>query len=167
MMKILNIYMALLIAILLLLSCRTVKHIDRVEYKSDSTAVHERDSVIRLYKLDSAGWTSLIAMLSENQVVFNDTGSTRIEYYPDGSLKTVEGKLKSVTARLSKEEKGAAYWRTLYDSAASHASKDSTTVKTEYVTEVKEVRREFIPWWVWLITIPAILIGYYIKSKFK
>lgn len=168
-MKILNIYTVILLAtLMLLLSCRTVKNIETVKYLHDSTSVKQRDSVVRLYKLDSASWSNEKSSLSENQVIFRDTGSVRIKYYPDGSVSEIEGNnLKSLTNKLSKEQKESSFWKTKYDSAASHVSKDSVTVKTEYVTVTKEVKKTFMPWWLWILLLPALLIGYYIKTKIK
>jgi hypothetical protein len=151
----------------LLTSCRTVKNIETVKYVHDSTSVKQRDSVIRLYRLDSAAWNNERKSLSENQVIFRDTGSTRVEYYPDGSLKTIEGNLRSLTAKLSKEQRESSFWKSKYDSSASHKSKDSVTVRTEYVTVTKEVKRTVFPWYFFLLLLPALWVGYYIKTKLK
>lgn len=155
----------ILIIFLFATSCRTVRNIEVLKEVYDSTAIRERDSLIRLYRSDSAGWTSLIESLSENTIIFQDTGSTRIEYRPDGSIAVVEGRLRSVNAKLSNEQRQTAYWSAKYDSLARHGSKDSIHVKTEYITVEKKTKVSVLPWWIWLLVIPGLLAGYYLKKR--
>lgn len=135
--------------VLLLTSCTTTRYVDRVQIKTDSTAIHQRDSMIRVYKLDSAGWNSMIEMLSHNEVVFRDTGSTRIEYYPDGSIHIIEGQVKNLNSRLSKSVQESWYWKSAYDSLFHVKSKDSTTVSIVYRT-VTITKKKRPLWWLWL-----------------
>lgn len=153
----------------ILFSCRTIKNIETVKVVKDSTAAHQRDSVISLYKLDSSGWANHNAMVSENTIIFQDTGRivTKIEYYPDGSLKTVEGNLKSVSAKLAKEQKESGYWKSRYDSLAIHKDSSIVQVKTEIQTVVKEVKRTSFPGWIWLVIVAAAAGGIFVGVKYK
>lgn len=150
----------LLIAVVLMASCQSTKYIDRVEYRTDSTAVHELREQLRAVREDSAALQEKISQLSENTVIFQDTGSTRIEYYPDGQLKVVEGRLRSVSSKLASEAARAVYWQTRYDSLASREVKDSVSTRVEYVTVTKTVKRSFIPFWVWLIAAGVLIVGW-------
>lgn len=156
-MKLIPIYIIVLLA-----SCRTVKNIETVREVYDSTAVKQRDSAISVYKRDSAYWASRELSTGETTIIFQDTGRvvTKIEYRPDGSIKTVEGNLKSVTARLEKEKEESGYWKSQYDSLASHKSLDSTKVNTEYVTVTKKVKITVFPWYFWLLLVVALVIGW-------
>lgn len=152
----------------ILISCRTIKNIETVKVVKDSTAAHQRDSMISLYKLDSSGWVNTIEMLSENTIIFQDTGRvvTKIEYYPDGSLKTVEGNLKSVSAKFASSQKEAAYWKTQYDSLATHKDSSIVQVKTEIKTVDREVKRTVFPGWIWIVIIAAAIGGIWVGVKF-
>lgn len=156
----------LIIAIISLASCRTVKNSATVETRYDSTWLKQRDSVIEVKRLDSAAYVNMIESLSENTIIFQDTGKTIIEFYPDGNLKTVEGNLKTVRSLLSKEQNTSAYYKSRYDSLAATQNKDQGQVQKKTVTITKTKKVTVFPWYFWLLLIPAALVGYYIKKRF-
>jgi len=143
-----------------LASCRTTKYIDRVEVHTDSTAIRERDSLAMVKRLDSAAYSNMIEMLSNNTLEFRDTGSTRVEYYPDGSVKFVEGQVKSLRSGLSKYVHSNSSYHVGYDSIRWISSKDSAQVRTEYKTVTVTKKKSFLPWW-WLVA--AFIIGFALR----
>lgn len=150
----------LILYILLAASCHTTKYIDRVEYLADSTAVHELKEQLRAVREDSAALQERISQLSENTVIFQDTGSTRIEYYESGNIKTVEGSLRSVTSKLAYHMDREAYWHSVADLLASREVKDSVSTRVEYVTVTKTVKRTVLPWWLLLIAAGVLIVGW-------
>lgn len=156
-----------LFATLLFISCRTVKNIDTVKVVKDSSAIRAVDSLIEVKRTDSANYNAMIAALSENQIVFRDTGSTvtKIEYYPDGSVKSVQGQVKTLNTKLSKSEQVSAYWKQQYDSLASHQDTAAVQVKTEFKEVTKKVKRTVFPWYFWLLLLVAAAGGFILKKR--
>lgn len=175
-----------LLALLLFIqfSCKVHKEITKTEYIVDSTSIRERDSVIRVKRLDSAAYVNTLRILQESGVVFeNDIvppGSiyrdtmypvnwlaNSIEFYPDGTLKKAEGRIKSAMSKADKSQNEAKYWKQAYDSLYKVKSKDSIRVEKESKTVDKYIKKTVFPWYFWLLLLPALLVGYYIKHKSK
>jgi hypothetical protein len=152
----------LLTTSLFLLSCSSSRKISKQTTGTDSTRVHVIDSMLQIYRIDSAGWANMIEMLSENTIIFQDTGSTRtvIEYYPDGNIKKVEGDLKTVTAKFNKSLSETYYWKSRYDSLAQHSSKDSVRYITQTVTVNKNTKTRVLPWWIWIVCAGVLIVGW-------
>lgn len=165
---------AVIFMALLLFSCRTVKNIETLKVEVDSTAIRERDSLIEVNKLTTSAYENLVRSMSESDIVFecppcdsfqteglhpNEEGKKRIagtinnklEFYPDGTLKSAEGRIKSARSLAERNEQTAHYWQQQYDSLFQVKQRDTTTVKTNIQYVDREVKRTFIPWWIWVI----------------
>lgn len=153
-------YIPIILLVISFASCRTVKNTQTVKTVYDSTYVKKYDSLVQVKREDSAAYVSMIESLSENTIIFQDTGRvvTKIEYYPDGSLKTVEGNLKSVTARLSKESNEKAYWKSKYDSLASTSKAEEGNVTKETMIITKTVKKTRVPLFMWLLILPGFAL---------
>lgn len=147
-------------AMVLCLSCTSTKYIDRVQIKTDSSAVHERDSILQVKKEDSVYYKNVIESMSNNDVVFRDTGSVKIEYRDNGSIKSVEGNVKSLNSKLLNSQTEISIWKTKYDSLAQVKTKDSIQVKTEFKEVTKEKKVSFLPWWLILIAAGVLIVGW-------
>lgn len=121
------------------------------------------------HSLDSASWANEKKQISETGVVFeNDPcppcdsakGFTvtapvgvgnRLEFYPNGTLKSAQGKIKSLNQQAEVWQREAYTWKVKYDSIASR--QDSSGVTKNVAVETKEVVKkvQFIPWWMWLL----------------
>lgn len=166
-MKIINIAIliaAVILSCLLILSCRSVKEVTKTETSDDLAHLKELEEWKRKYKMDSAGWTNMIEMLSENTIIFQDTGITRevpvIKYRSDGSIEEVRGNLKSVTSRYSKSQQEAAYWKSVADSISRVKSRDSTRVKKEYYHVETKKKVTVLPWWLFLVAACVLIVGW-------
>jgi hypothetical protein len=98
--------------------------------------------------------------LGSSDVVFRDTGSVRIEYFPDGSISVIEGQVRTLSNRLNKSQSETGIWKMKYDSLIQVKTKDSAQVKTEYQKEVITKKVSVIPWWVWPLLAGMLIIGY-------
>lgn len=186
-----------IVSLILFQSCRTIKHVEIVKTVTDSIAVHERDSLVRVYKLDSAAWANERKIRTETGIVFEtenintstagvrntviggDAGyepttgtgmrflGNKLEFYPNGTLKSAQGKIKSLNINLEDWQKEAYNWKKSLDSI-SHL-KDSLSVVKSSKSEIlfKDKKVTVTPWWFWILLIPAVLIGWYIRHKFK
>lgn len=190
-------YLPYVVCLMLLnYSCRVHKEITKTEYKTDSTAIMERDSVIRVKRLDSAAYMNTIRTLQESGVVFETEGVTplseidtnsvlykvwkenpqlnrlsyyppnSIEFYPDGTLKKAEGRIKSALSKSDKSQQEAKHWKQSYDSLYQVKSKDSVTVKKEIKTVDKYIKKTVFPWYFWLFLILAGGGGWWVHRKF-
>lgn len=135
----------------LLFSCTSTKHIDRTVTVTDSTAVHQVDSLIRLQKLDSAGYQNIIQALSEQQISFRDTGTTKIIYDTVGQIKYIEGPVRYINAKLVNTDSKNKFHISSSDSVSIFSERDSIQVKTGTKTVTVEKKVRFIPWWIWVI----------------
>lgn len=160
------VYLAIIALIIILASsCRTVKYIDRVQIQKDTSALHTIDSLLKVMREDSIGYNSLIEMLSQNQIQFRDTGSAKIVYRPDGSIESVEGQVRTLNSRLARSQAENSVWKSRFDSLAQVKRKDSVAVKTDIKTVQVERKVSVLPWWIWLISVPGLIAGYYLKKK--
>lgn len=148
-------------------SCTSTKYIDRVQIKTDTTAVHERDSILHVKKEDSVYYKNVIESMSNNDVIFRDTGIVKIVYRSDGSIESVEGRVKSLNSRLNKSQSETSIWKTRYDSLAQVKTKDSIQVKTDYKTVEIKKKVTVFPWYFWLICAATLIVGWrFGKIKF-
>jgi hypothetical protein len=140
----------------MLVSCKSVRYVDRVQ--ADSAAIRERDSLHLLRIRDSAAYNSLIQVLSEQNIQFRDTGSVKIIYRPDGSVKSIEGEVKSVSLKLARTQAENSVLRHTLDSVIRMKTKDSVRVETR--TKTVEHKVNILPWW-WLVAagILGIVLG--------
>lgn len=74
----------------------------------------------------------------------------KLEFYPNGTLKSAEGKIKALNQKNEDWQREAYTWKIKYDSLA--AREDSSKVTKNVAIETKEVvkRVQIIPWWIWL-----------------
>lgn len=178
----------------LLTSCSTSKNIGMLQVKQDSTALHERDSILRVRKEDSAAYVNIINSMIENQVQFEndcppcDTADTsggmiklpnsdmyvprpkpsvnKLEYYPDGTLKSAEGRIKAANNKVNVSQQEAMQWKNSYDSLMQVKSKDSTTKKIEVQEKIVTIRKTFIPPWVWIAMCVIAAATWLIRGRF-
>lgn len=149
-------------------SCHATKYIDRIQIKSDSSAVHERDSILQVKKEDSVYYKNVIESMSSNDVVFRDTGSVKIEYRDNGSIKSVEGNVKYINSKLLNSQTETSIWKTKYDSLSQIKTKDSIQVKTEFKEVVKDKKVTVFPWWLILVAAGVLIVGWRLgKIKFS
>lgn len=165
-------------ASLLCMSCNSTKKIAETKILVDSTAIRERDSINQVRKEDSASYTSMLKSIIESQVQFEndcppcDSSGTpvkpatvnRLEYYPDGTLKAAEGRIKEGTSKVNYWQQQAMSLKSSYDSLQRVRSRDSTnkTVSIQEKIVVKEKR--FIPWWVWLMLFGSVVIVWIVRG---
>lgn len=142
-----------------LCSCRTTKYVTKTEYKKDSTAIYERDSLSRLIVDNQKYYQHLIETLGENNIIFRDTGRVEIVYRPDGSIESVKGEVRSLNSRLQSSQNENFYWRSKYDSLSHIKRKDSVILKTDYKTVEVKKKVTVFPWWFWLICASALIVG--------
>lgn len=166
--QILIAWLAVAITITVILcSCTSTKYIDRVSIKTDTTAVHERDSILQVKKEDSVYYKNVIESMSNNDVQFRDTGSVKIEYRDNGSIKSIEGNVKSLNSKLLKSQTEINIWKTKYDSLAQVRTKDSIQVKTDYKTVEIKKKVTVFPWYFWLVCVAVLVVGWKLgKIKF-
>src|SRR5436190_5619232 len=130
----------LIMLVVFLASCHATKYIDRVQTSTDTTAVHQRDSILQVKREDSVYYKNVIESMSSADVIFRDTGSVKIIYRSDGSIESIEGQVRSLNNKLSKSLLETGTWKHKYDSLAATRTKDSIQVKTEYKSV--EVRKK-------------------------
>jgi hypothetical protein len=185
-------FILLFIAGSLFTSCSTSKNIGLLQVKQDSTAIHERDSILRVRKQDSAAYVNIINSMIENQVQFEndcppcDTlavdratiapsgmiihrpqpAVNKLEYYPDGTLKSAEGRIKAANNKVNVSQQEAMQWKNSYDSLMQVKSKDSTTKKIEVQEKIVTIRKSFIPPWVWIAMCVIAAATWLIRGRF-
>jgi len=162
---------------MLLWSCGTTKYVDKEVIKVDSSWIERNDSLQQVITEVTAKAESLREEWLTTGILFDtiwrDTGSTRIVNkvtFDNGKVKTIEGRILAVNQDL--HEKTAE----LLD---AHSTIDDLSMKLESAegklarkqdTVVKEIKRSYIPWWIWLVMIAGILARHYwqkiIKFKF-
>jgi hypothetical protein len=153
-------YLLTILIIASLASCRTTKYVERERVVTDSTGYHKADSILQVKRQDSAAYTSMIESLSENTIIFQDTGRTIIKYRSDGSIEVIEGQLRSANLKLNRTQNEAGYWRSAYDSLSRMSTVDSVRVQREIVTVTKNKKTTVLPWWLILIAVAVLFVGW-------
>lgn len=175
----------LLYILLFLSSCKTIREVEKVVVKEDSIS---RVTVERL-RMDSLLMVQThrkeLELAKKSQVVFDndcdtiiieagvsadsvakiiEANKSTIRYYKDGSY-AITGKLTSLNTEYNKlyaerDSLGVAYVGLLKEL-------EDTTTELHKVRQEKSIvkTRTVLPWWIWLITLPALLFGYWIKKK--
>jgi hypothetical protein len=155
----------LIAAMVFLLSCSSVRTVERVKIERDSVSIRERDSLLQVSKDDSVYIKSLNEQIGENKIIFNDTGSTKIIYRPDGSIESIEGKLKSANSKLTITNEQVSYWKSHYDSLSRVKSKDSIRIETVTNEKIVQKKITIFPWW--LVLLAAIFAAFYLWKVYK
>lgn len=146
------------IAIILLASCRSTRVIERVQVKYDSTAIRNEQALQKELQATTERYEQMLADSSGTEVVFlKDTVVMpgRVEYYPDGRLKSVEGQLQSVKQTLKKSETQLYEYADTIASLRKQLKQATTNVRIEEKVINKEVKR--IMWWPILL---ALIVGW-------
>lgn len=157
----------LLSLITILTSCTSTKNISRSSSTTDSTVITElRDSVRVLKDVISFYETTIknmdnTAIVFEVDTLYRDTGrvvTNKVIVKSDGSI-AAEGRIKSLNIEKLKEQQAKHYLETVVDSFAIELDKTKAELSKKQEIKVVEKKVRFIPWYVWLIIIPAWIFG--------
>jgi len=148
----------------LLFACGPTKYIDRETVRVDSSMYEQNEGLqhalletITNYENEREEWTRTGILFD---TVYKDTGRVvnRVTF-DNGKIKTIEGRIIAINTDL--HEKTAE----LLD---AHSTIDDLSVKLETAETklakkqdvlIKEVRKSFLPWWVWLL----VLVGFAVR----
>lgn len=147
-----------LLTIVLFSSCRSTRIIERVQVKYDSTAIRNEQALQKELQATTERYEQMLTDSSGTEVVFlKDTVVMpgRVEYYPDGRLKSVEGQLQSVRQTLKKSETQLYEYADTIASLREQLKQAVTNVRIEERVINKEVKR--MPWWPILL---ALIVGW-------
>lgn len=145
-----------ILALVLLASCRSTRVIERVQVKYDSTAIRNEQALQKELQATTERYEQMLADSSGTEVVFlKDTVVMpgRVEYYPDGRLKSVEGQLQSVKQTLKKSETQLYEYADTIATLREQLKQATTSVRVEERIVNKEVKR--YPWWPMLLALVA------------
>lgn len=145
--------------------CKVEKQTSKGSATIDNTTVTEKDDSIRLLKSENEVLKNEIKELRYGQVLFDtiyrpgDTIINTVIIKEDGSVDAT-GRIKSVTIANSKLVKTIQEKNRLIDSLANEKQKEKTV--TKYVTQWKdrEVKKSFIPYWIWLLIGGLVLLNF-------
>ncbi len=149
----------LVILLTCLLSCRTAKQSTSVEIRYDSTAIRKAETLERTLrqveqerdalKLDSSGVRIEFDTIAVSEVIIDSSGAVKAK----GALRSVQVS----NTRLQRENER------LRDSLAATRSTvvhDTVTVAGSVVYRDREVKRTFIPWWVWVVMVGLVILNF-------
>jgi chromosome segregation ATPase len=154
---------------LTLLSCRSTRVVERVKIEYDSTAIRNEAKLQEELRETTARYEKMLESASGTEVVFETRTDTvtlpgRIEYYPDGRLKSVEGQLASVRQSLQESEAQ----RYEYSDSIATLKSELEQAKTEVKERVQVVEKkvEYVPMWAWalLLTMAAVTLRAYLPK---
>lgn len=156
-------YLLFIALIICLYSCHTSRETIKTVIQIDSTAYHKFDSLHSAYRLDSIAYENTISLLNQNAITFDcppcdSSDKTVITFDSAGVIRRIEGRVKSIKTQSDFNQKEAIHWKQLYDSLTHVERKDSVTVKTNIIYKDKIVKKQFIPWWIWVLLIIAGLL---------
>lgn len=142
-----------ILAILLLASCRTTKTVTQTRLVTDSTTERALREHARMLEeeLRAGGRDSVVRYVTD--VVFEecDSAAPATVVFDNGKLASVTGQLRAVRQQLSEEASERYYQSYRADSLQEKLDSIKSTKRVEYVDKVREVKRAYIPLWVWFL----------------
>jgi hypothetical protein len=159
---------------LVLLSCRSTRHIETTLSRTDSTAAHRLDSAAAVNRLLMESYENLLQSKSATVVEFDTiycppvvgfpTEINRIKVRPDGSIEA-EGRIRSVSASNESLQSTISSLRDSVSQLVRLAKSDTTAVSRETKATVKDVKRNGIPFRGWLII--GLLAALWLNERFR
>jgi len=160
---------------LLLLSCGTTKYVDRETIRVDSSWIEQNEGLQRTlqqtienYEKEREEWTRTGVLFD---TVYRDTGRVvnRVTF-DNGKIKTIEGRIIAINTDLHEKTVELLDAHSTIDDLSMKLETAETRLAKKQDTVIKEVRKSFIPWWIWLVMIAGFLVRHYwqkiIKFKF-
>lgn len=170
--------LVIIIMVLLLLAtaCSTQKHIVSTKATVDSTAINEKDSIIRVLTQDNQRLTSEIHELQYAGVTFDTSGqhpvyiiegeaacnvdsilallhdaNNKVKIYADGTIEA-NGRLKSAYYSKDKANRFIIELQRINDSLRAVKQKEEIRYITNTVTVDRQVKRSLLNfWWLFMI----------------
>jgi hypothetical protein len=154
------VYMRYLPLLLLIISCRSTRHIETTISRTDSLSAHRLDSAAAVNRLLIESYENLLQSKSATVVEFDTiycppvvgfpTEINRIKVRPDGSIEA-EGRIKSVSASNESLQSTISSLRDSVSQLVRLVKTDTAAVSRETKATVKDVKRNGIPFRGWLI----------------
>lgn len=161
---------------LLFYSCKTTKYIDKVKTVVDSTAINQRDALVRVLKEEIDRFEKEREQWENTGVTFETTpcpDSTKTVtkiIFDNGKIKSIEGNVKALNQSLYEKSAELYDAHSLIDSLTLELEKSETKVAKTEVRVIKDIETKwYLPWWIWLIVGGSVIIGGfpYMKRFFK
>ncbi len=160
---------------LLLFSCGTTKYVDRETIRVDSSWVEQNkgmqatlEETIINYEKQREKWEKTGILFD---TVYKDTGRivNRVTF-DNGKIKTIEGRIIAINTGLHEKTAELLDAHSTIDDLSTKLEISETKLAKKQDVVIKEVRRSYIPWWIWLLVIVGFLIRHLwprIKSILK
>ena len=159
----------LALAILALVSCRTTREIVKEKVVVDSSVVERNERLERTLKETVDRYEAERESWASTGVIFDTTylpGDTvrepaKVVFHDNGRIKSVEGRLRSVT--LSEQERTAELLDAhgTIDSLVIELDRKDAQLSKKVNTVTKEITKTALPFWVWLLLLAGFLVRHY------
>ena len=172
----------LLISLILFASCKTIKYVDKEKIVIDSTYKEENEALFSLLKETKEKHQKEKEQWESTGVVFettpcpdtaNKSPVTKI-IFDNGKLKSIEGNVRTLNQSLYEKSAELLDAYSTIDSMGVELEKKETQLNKKQEIVIKEIKRNYIPWWIWLIAAGTLFVGTYfpgvkrfIKLKFN
>jgi len=172
-----SIFKWLSIVIIFFSSCKTVKYIEKEKIVIDSTYKEENTALFNLLKETKEKYQKEKEQWENTGVVFEttpcpDTANkspapiTKI-IFDNGKLKSIEGNVKALNQSLYEKSSELLDAYSTIDSMGVELEKKEIELSKKQTIVYKEIKKTFIPWWVWLIAGLALVVGTFFPTVKK
>lgn len=151
---------------LLLLSCKTTKYVERETVRVDSSWIEQNaglqsaiTEIIESYEKEKETWIKTGILFD---TVYRDTGRIINKVtFDNGRIKTAEGRIIAINTDLHEKTAELLDAHSTIDELSMKLEKTEAQLSKKQEVLIKEVRKSFLPWWVWLLILAGFLIRHY------
>lgn len=152
-----------------LIACKTTRYIDRETIKVDSSVIEENNILKMQIRATVEGYEKRIEQIGKTGIVFDtvyrDTGRVINKVtFDNGKIKTVEGRILSISQDLNEKKIDLMEAYSLIDSLSLENEKKTAELSKEVKTVTKEIVKRGLPFWFWILLALGLVGGWFIRQ---